>query len=155
MTEPTTGLCRTTFPLADGATIGANALVLFDAEAATVRAAASAKNNRWTFDEASVAIDDATWADTLVPLPKEGFYELVGDVWIGSGQKLPEGLLVQLGYTKQGRAVVFPGVLERGTAIRFQQRGVLVTDLQLDVLRRSQFKLLTVAAPQQPPTETA
>lgn len=157
---PGCGLKRTLFPLPGRETqVPAGLLVSFhdhsDEGPPIVRLPKQAVANRWTFEEEGIVIDDLDWPSTLVSLPKEGLYELGAELWIGGGQKLPAGLLVQLGYTRQGQAAAFPGLLVDGGTIRFQRRGALLTDLQVDTLVRTTFKLLAVAPgapqPDEPP----
>lgn len=149
---PACGLKRTVFPLPGREElVPAGILVSFhdhsDDGRPVVRLPKQARANRWVFEEDGIPIDDVAWATTLVDLPKEGFYELTSELWIGGGRKLPVGLLVQLGYTRQGQPAAFPGVLVSGSAIQFQKQGTLLTDLQAASLDRSTFKLLAVKPP--------
>ncbi|MBU6161757.1 MAG: hypothetical protein KGO50_11590 [Myxococcales bacterium] len=99
-------------------------------------------DNRWTFGNQGFLARDADWLKSLVPLPRQGFYTLTRELEIGAGSKLPEGLLVQLGYTADGRPVIFPGQLMPGNAIQFGSRGALIGDLQLDFLKVNEFRVL-------------
>lgn len=151
------GLYRTLFVLSGHeAAIPAGSLVYInddtDGDGVEVLLPQTAKHNRWQFRPEGIPVSDEAWLSSLVPLPKEGFYHLTEHLWIGGGQTLPEGLLIQLGYTRQGQAAAFPGVLVDGGTIRFQRRGAIVSDLQVATLRRSDFKLLT---PVQNPAATA
>lgn len=103
-------------------------------------------DNRWTFGNQGFLARDADWLKSLVPLPRQGFYTLMRELEIGAGAKLPEGLLVQLGYTADGRPVIFPGQLMPGNFIQFASRGALIGDLQLDFLRVNEFRLLAPPA---------
>ena len=101
-----------------------------------------AENNRWTFIERGHEVTDLNWASTLIPLKTEGFYRLTQDLWIGGGQKMPKGLLIQLGYTKEGQAAAFPGKVVDTNKIEFQRRGALISDLQTDSLEKADFKVV-------------
>ncbi len=101
-----------------------------------------AENNKWTFTAKGHEVTDEEWAGTLVPLADEDFYHLTQDLWIGGGQKMPKGLLVQLGYTREGQAAAFPGAQVKDTnKIEFQRRGALISDLQVDTLKAAGFKV--------------
>lgn len=150
VTLPACGLCRTVFPLPGNDAVPAGTLVYFhnhsdgDEGPPVVQLPEKAEHNRWTFQTEKHAAEDLRWCASLVPLPKEGFYQLTAPLWIGNGQKLPSGLLVQLGYTRKGQPAAFPGLLINGGTIQFQRRGAILTDLQLNNLRRSDFRLLAV-----------
>ncbi len=147
---PACGLYRTVFPLpGNEAAVPANTLVYFhnhsEAGPPQVQLPETARHNRWSFHKDGITVGDLDWTRTLVPLPKEGFYTVTERLWIGGGQTFPVGLLMQLGYTRQGQPAAFPGVLIDGGTIRFQRRGAIVSDLQVETLQRSDFKLLTLA----------
>lgn len=106
-----------------------------------------AEQNRWVFGKTAIPVDDRRWVASLIPRPTEGLYELDAALAIGQGRTLPAHLLVQLGYTRAGQPVAFPGVLLPGPTIRFEPRGLLLSDLQLPHLVRTGFRLLVGAQP--------
>ena len=140
------GLYRTILPMTDRpAEVPARTLVHFvspEDGGPKVQLPNKAENNRWTFLERGHEVTDEQWAATLVPLNEEGFYRLTQDLWIGGGQKMPKGLLVQLGYTKEGQAAAFPGKVVDTNKIEFQRRGALISDLQADSLLKADFKVV-------------
>lgn len=144
-----TGLYRTVLPMTDRpAEVPARALVRFVAASdggPKVHLTNRAANNRWTFVERGHAVTDEAWAATLVPLRDEGFYHLTQDLWIGGGQKMPKGLLVQLGYTKEGQAAAFPGKAVEPNKIEFQRQGALISDLQADSLKAADLKIVSTS----------
>ncbi len=145
--NPSCGLYRTLFALPGAEkAVPAGALVYFHdhSEHGTpvVILPERAVDNRWQFSGEGHSIADERWPTTLVQLRKEGFYRAGTSLSLPGGRKLPEGLLVQLGYTRRGESVVFPGELASGTVIRFRSRGLMVTDLQADSLVRAGFKLM-------------
>jgi hypothetical protein len=105
-----------------------------------------AVDNRWLFGNQGVLARDPAWLASLVPLPRQGFYTLTRDLEIGQGVRMPEGLLVQLGFTAQGQPVIFPGQLMPGNSIQFAARGALITDLQLEFLKVNEFRLISPPA---------
>lgn len=148
---PANGLYRTTLPLPGREQqVPAGRLVYFHAQSDEGKPAVvlprEVVDNRWQFGNQGFLVQDAAWPQSLVELPRQGFYVVRRELRIGQGVKLPEGVLVQLGYTAQGEAVVFPGVLESGNRIAFQTAGAKVSDLQLDSLEVIDFKLLAPPA---------
>lgn len=118
-----------------------------------------AVDNRWAFHDKGFLVQEPAWGSTLVKLPPQGFYTLKENLRIGNGVQLPEGLLIQLGYTLDGKGVAFPGRFAAGNRIEFEKRGVRITDLQLDALNPQPFKLVAPqhqaaadAAPNDEPT---
>lgn len=147
-----TGLYRTILPMTDRpAEVPARTLIRFVTDAdggPKVHLPKKAENNQWTFVERGHAVTDEEWAATLVPLRAEGFYHLTQDLWIGGGQKMPKGLLIQLGYTKEGQAAAFPGKAVEPNKIEFQRRGALISDLQADSLKAADLKIVSTSTKQ-------
>ena len=144
---PGNGLYRTTLPLpGKEQQVPAGRLVYFHAKSDQGQPAVvlphQVVDNRWQFGNQGFLVQDPEWPSTLIELPRQGFYTVTRELRIGQGVKLPEGVLVQLGFTAQGEAVIFPGVLEAGNRIAFQQAGAKISDLQLDALQVIDFKLL-------------
>lgn len=152
---PRTGLYRTTLPLpGNEKAIPTGRLVWLQAETEHDKPVVVLPNgvsdNLWTFGNRGFLVDDPTWLPSLVALPPQGFYQLSADVRLQGGVTLPEGLLVQLSFTRTGESVVFPAHLFPGNAIRFAERGAKLGDLQLEKLVPQRFKLL---APPKAPAE--
>lgn len=141
------GLYRTVLPLpGNEAQVPAQRLVLFhptsDAGKPAVVLPNGLTDNRWLFGNKGFAVNDERWPDTLVALPAQGFYTLTGELTLSEQVKLPPGVLVQLGYTQQGEGVLFPGYLQPGNSIQFEKTGARVSDLQLDLFKPIDFRLL-------------
>lgn len=144
---PPPGLYRTTIPLpTKEAQVPGSRLIFFqdttDHGKPAVLLPKEVVDNRWVFHQQGYLVEDAAWPGTLVPLPRQGFYSLLREVPIGNGQKLPEGLLVQLGFTPEGVGVVFPGYLEPGNSISFPKQGAKLSDLYFDALQVHEFRLI-------------
>lgn len=140
------GLYRSILPMSDRpAEVPARVLLRYVAPVdggPKVHLPNKAENNKWTFVERGHKVTDEEWASTLVPLAAEDFYHLTQELWIGGGQKMPKGLLVQLGYTREGQAAAFPGAQVKDTnKIEFQRRGALISDLQVDTLKAAGLKV--------------
>lgn len=144
------GLYRTVLPLPGREKeIPAQRLILFhpntDAGKPAVVLPNGLTDNRWTFGNRGFPVDDAAWPDTLVPLPQQGFYITTRELAISPQVTLPQGVLVQVGYTQAGEGVVFPGFLQPGNVIAFEKSGARLSDLQFDGLRAIDFRLLVRA----------
>lgn len=109
------------------------------------------QNFQWSFATRGFLVDDLAWAQALIPLRPQGFYQLTQDLVVGNGQNLPAKLLVQLTYTQNGEAVVHAGVAAPDGSIVFAREGLLLSDLQLDTLEQASFRL----AMMQPPPQAA
>ncbi len=105
-------------------------------------------DNVWTFGTQGFLAKDLAWLKSLVPLPQMGFYTVRETIELGQGSSLPPSLLVQLSYTQEGKAVIFPGELTAGNQINMKTKGALLGDLQLDSLELCTFRLL--APPEKP-----
>jgi hypothetical protein len=144
---PPPGLYRTTVPLpGKEQAVPGGRLVFFQDRTDHGRPAVllpkEVVDNRWVFHTQGYLVDSDEWPATLVALPRQGFYSLRKEIAVGGGQKLPEGLLVQLGFTPEGVAVIFPGYLEPGNAIRFPKQGAKLSDLYFDELQVHEFRLI-------------
>lgn len=143
---PEAGLYRTMFPHPTNAdAIPARRLTYFSPvsdQGPPVLLIPDGREGRlWNFGKQGVLTEDAEWLSTLVPLKAQGYYSLNREVLFSAGQKLPPGLLVFLGYTQEGDAVVFPGVTMKDQNIAFAMDAIPLSDLQLDALTPVEFKL--------------
>jgi hypothetical protein len=151
MTHPQAGLYRTALPLTvegQPQPLAAPRLVLIQYveghEAPVLVFPKEVKDNRWTFQDRGMLVkEQEEFLKTLVSLPAQGFYKVSQPLQLGNNVTLPVGLLVQLGYTVEGRPVIFPAHLMPGNAIQFSSRGAPLSDLQLDMLEVNAFVLLT------------
>lgn len=105
------GLYRTTSPLpGHEEQIPTQSLVYLghtkDGAPFVVRPGRNAKN-RWFWGEPVVALTNESWADTLMRLPREGFYTLPEPLEFESGGRWPTNAIVQLGYDGAGRGILF------------------------------------------------
>ena len=113
------GLFRTTKPLPEHeSTVGAGLLVYFhnhslaggESELPCVVLPDHNVFNRWHFHGAGTSFHSLAWADSLVRLPREGFYSLRKQLDFDAGDgagSWPKGTLVQLGYTRTGDPILF------------------------------------------------
>lgn len=99
------------------------------------------QGQQWNFASRGFLVEDADWANTLVPLRPQGYYVLTEELLAGPGQKIPPGLLVLLSYTQNGEALVHAGVTTPESFIAFAREGVVISDIQLDSLEPASFKL--------------
>jgi hypothetical protein len=122
------GLYRTTRPLPGREEqVPAQALVLYQPRSRSgatpiVLLPGTNLHNRWRFRRRGYLLRDASWARTLEPLLWEGYYLTLGGVSGLGVAELPEGSLVQLGYNRQGEAIVFLSEIV-GNSIVFAERG--------------------------------
>ena len=64
--------------------------------------------NRWQWSAEPTFIRQLSWIDSLQRIPTEGFYTLRKEVAFNDGKsKWPKGSLVQLGYDKTARPILF------------------------------------------------
>jgi hypothetical protein len=108
---PSCGLYRTTKPLPEHeAEFPAGSLVYFhnhsDSGLPVVIAPDHNIMNEWHFHGAGTPFRGLSWADSLVKLPEQGFYSLRKQLDLEGGA-WPKGALVQLGYTREGEALLF------------------------------------------------
>jgi len=62
--------------------------------------------NEWHFHGAGTPFRGLSWADSLVKMPDQGVYSLRKQLDFEGGS-WPKGALVQLGYNRQGDAILF------------------------------------------------
>jgi len=149
---PPCGIYRTTQPLDDD--VPAGRLVFFHNHGDPgpgVYLPTGWSANRAAWDEDGHTIPSDEWAESLTPLPDEGFYR-VTEAFTCCEQRCrvyePE-LLVQLGYDADGQPILFvPEWTESGLAL--PELG-----LHVDEERLSKLASLTVAEPDdEPPSGT-
>lgn len=135
------GLYRSTRPLVgDADVIPANALVFVgqqpDGSRFAVRPGRNTKN-RWYWGEPVIALageSGESWARSLVPLPREGFYTLPETLEFEGGGRWPTNAIVQLGYDGAGRAILFVAEDREGEArnvLEFSNVGQRIEDTLL------------------------
>ena len=142
---PECGLYKTTKPLPGHETkVPAGVIVYFhnhsDSGLPQVLTPDHNVHNRWHFHGPAIEFRGLAWADTLKRLPDEGFFMLKKELAFDGG-KWPKGALVQLGYTKEGQAILFIGRVRARLAendLFFSDRGVAVTPEQMANLERAQ-----------------
>jgi hypothetical protein len=145
------GLYRTTLPFPEQPTaVPAQRLIRIvntaEHEHPVVQTPTGVTDNVWTFGTQGFLAKDAAWLKALVQLPQMGFYVVKETIELGQGSSLPPALLVQLSYTQEGKAVIFPGELTQGNQINMKTKGALLGDLQLDSLELCTFRLLAPSA---------
>ncbi len=146
---PQCGLYRTTKPLPDHETdVTATALVYFHNHNLRAGGGKSGDglpvvvvpehniHNRWHFHGDGIEFRSLSWTDSLVRLPREGFYglrkplEFEGGTW-------PKGTLVQLGYTRAADPILFIAQQKadlQANSLFFSDRGVGIKIDQLALL---------------------
>jgi hypothetical protein len=112
------------------------------------------RRNRWYWGEPTIPLRSTIWAQTLKPLPPEGFYTLPENLDVGDGGRWVKGAIIQLGYNTEGQGIAF--VAERHEAeernvLFFGDHGVLLDDRILERLEWA--PILPVAAPDKDATE--
>ena len=95
------------------------------------------RNNRWYWGEPTTPLRSPSWTKTLKRLPAEGFYTLPKAVVLEGGGRWLENAIVQLGYSAEGRGIIF--IAERrdqesANALFFSDRGLGIDDDLLDDL---------------------
>ena len=96
------------------------------------------RNNRWFWREPTFPLDDPAWAKTLFALRNEGFYTLPRTLKLDGGGRWIENAIVQLGYNRRGRPILFVGEhhdREPRNVLVFSDRGVSIDDTLLAELR--------------------
>ncbi|HVY48030.1 MAG TPA: hypothetical protein VHB21_19215 [Minicystis sp.] len=92
--------------------------------------------NRWHFHGPAIEFRGLSWAETLEPLPTEGFYTLRRELSFEGGS-WPKSTIVQLGYNPQADPILFiarvPGRLTENV-LAFSDRGVGIPREQLNIL---------------------
>lgn len=111
----------------------------------------SNRKNRWYWGEPTLPLRALNWAQTLVPLPPEGFYTLPDDLTIEGGGRWVKHAIVQLGYNSAGRGILFVAEQhddDERNALVFGDRGRLIEDALLK--RLSWAPILPVASAKAP-----
>jgi hypothetical protein len=62
--------------------------------------------NEWHFHAAGTPFRGLSWADSLIKMPEQGFYTLRKQLDFEGGS-WPKGALIQLGYNREGEAILF------------------------------------------------
>ncbi len=97
------------------------------------------EHNVWRFHDKGWLVEDADWPETLAPLLPEGYYVLQRAVHLkGAEDALPDRTLVQLGYDRNARPILFPAEFE-GNTIRFPERGFGFDDEVFGLLEPAPF----------------
>ena len=95
------------------------------------------RHNRWYWNEPTVPMTDPSWEQTLRKLPTEGFYTLPEELHLDGGGIWRKNAIVQLGYDRTGRGILFVGERHDGAddnALYFADRGTRIDDTLLDRL---------------------
>ena len=74
------------------------------------------------------------WAQTLISLPSEGFYNLPQSIETGDGGRWVKNAIVQLGYNQEGQGIIFVAEQhdsEERNVLVFSERGMIVDDTLL------------------------
>ena len=138
---PSCGLYRTTKPLPEHeAEFPAGALVYFhnhsDSGLPVVVAPDHNIMNEWHFHGAGTPFRGLSWADSLVKMPDQGFYSLRKQLDFEGGS-WPKGTLVQLGYTREGEALLFIAqkrAQRADNSLWFAEGGVRLAQERLSIL---------------------
>ena len=97
-------------------------------------------HNRWHFHGPPVEFRGLSWADSLQKIPDEGFFTLRRELAFDGG-KWPKGTLVQLGYTREGSAILFIARVRaqlNENDLFFSDKGVPLKPADLAILERCQ-----------------
>lgn len=96
-------------------------------------------NNQWRFQLPGVKIskDSFDWGQTLVKLPREGFYRLTSEFSLGESGHWPPNTIVQLGYNRAAEPIIF--IAQRrvplvSNDLFFSDKGVKIEMAQLSML---------------------
>lgn len=131
------GLYRTTRPIGDS--VPAGALVYYHDHGDPgpgVYLPRQWRNNKAVFHDKGTTIPDPAYAETLQPLPEEGFYRVVRAFYCCQKQcqHFDEEMLVQLGYNGDAEAILFLPELIDG-ALAVPSRGTKVDEERLSRIR--------------------
>lgn len=97
------------------------------------------RRNRWYWGKPTTPLRATTWAETLKPLPSEGFYTLPYDLTVDGGGRWLKNAIVQLGYNGEGRGIIFVAedhAAEERNVLVFSDKGMLIGD---DLLAKLQW----------------
>ena len=96
------------------------------------------QHNRWYWQQPTTPLVEAEWAQSLLPLPREGYYTLSQAFLPPGGGRWHQGAIVQLGYDQQGRAILFIAEdreSDEENCLSFSDKGQRVKDELLPSLR--------------------
>jgi hypothetical protein len=95
------------------------------------------RNNRAEFDERGTTLTEPAQADTLEPLPREGFYLVVEPFWCCEKhcRRFEPDELVQLGYNRSAEPLLFVPELVDGQ-VAIPTMGTKVEPRRFEQLRR-------------------
>lgn len=93
--------------------------------------------NRWHFHGPGIEFRGLTWAQTLTPLPEEGFYTLTREISLDGQGRWLKNAIVQLGYTITGEPILF--IAQERASLQendlfFSDKGLKITSEQLRTL---------------------
>jgi hypothetical protein len=94
--------------------------------------------NQWHFHGSGHPFRGLSWADSLVKVPEQGYYTLRKQLDFDGGS-WPKGALVQLGYTKNGEAILFIAQVRASREqndLWFSERGVPLSRERLSLLEQ-------------------
>lgn len=97
------------------------------------------ERNRWFWGKPTFPLRASSWAETLKPLPSEGFYTLPNDLTMDGGGRWLKNAIVQLGYNGEGRGIIFVAEdhsSEERNVLVFSDNGMLIGD---DLLAKLQW----------------
>jgi len=98
------------------------------------------EHNVWQFHEKGWLVQATEWPETLQPLLPEGYYLVRRDMRLAQeAETLPARTLVQLGYDRQARPIVFPARFE-GNTISFPEQGFGFSDEVFGNLEPAPFR---------------
>ncbi|MSP91789.1 MAG: hypothetical protein EXR79_08315 [Myxococcales bacterium] len=144
------GLYRTTVPMRGHADhLGPDQLVMLHDHRPEsmpyVLFPARNEDNQWVFEDDPHTAEDADFLLGLVSLRPEGYYVVAHDLALSDDpdHKLAERSLVMVGYTRQGRVLLFPARFQ-GLTVQFATEGYpFDPDDVLDALTPANFDVPT------------
>jgi hypothetical protein len=93
------------------------------------------QQNKWSFNDRGYLVRDLAWCDSLRPLKPEGFYTTDQPFQTGNAV-VAKGQVVQLGYNRDGEAVVFfPTYQATSNSLVFPTKGMKVSGSVYDGLQ--------------------
>jgi len=98
----------------------------------------SNRKNRWFWGEPTIPLRAVHWAETLRPLPSEGYYTLPDTLEFEGGGRWLKHAIVQLGYNSDGRGILFVAEQhadEERNVLIFGAEGRLIDDRLLSRLQ--------------------
>ena len=96
------------------------------------------RKNRWFWGDPTVPLRAASWAESLIKLPPEGFYTLPEAIEFEGGGRWLQHAIVQLGYNEEGKGILFVGEqrdAEERNVLVFSERGRMIDDKLLNKLQ--------------------